>query len=87
MKVPTIGEFQQLLAVIPLTAPFGRRARAIIVLLVNTGLRIGELCGLDVRHVMWQGVVRPFLEVPKAWAKGSHARSVPLRSLWRRKGR
>ena len=78
MKVPSISELQQLISVVPARAAFGLRDRAIMVLLANTGLRVSELAGLDVFHVFWQGVLRAFLEVPRAWAKGAHGRTVPL---------
>jgi len=78
MKVPTPNELKLLIAAIPARAPFGTRDRAIMVLLAHTGLRVSELAGLDVRHVAWDGVLREFLEVPKAWAKGGHSRCLPM---------
>ena len=41
------------------------------------GLRASELCGLKINHVV-TGVRRPYLNVPKAIAKGRKARRVPL---------
>ena len=41
------------------------------------GLRASELCGLKLSHVV-TGVRRPYLNVPKAIAKGRKARRVPL---------
>ncbi len=41
------------------------------------GLRASELCGLKISHVV-TGVRRPYLNVPKAIAKGRKGRRVPL---------
>jgi site-specific recombinase XerD len=43
----TVGEVQRLLSLPDVTTPTGRRDRAILMLLYNTGLRVGELCALN----------------------------------------
>ena len=78
MKVPTIQELRQLISVVPPRAAFGVRDRVIMVLLANTGLRVSELAGLDVGHVVAGGQVREFFDVPKEFAKGAHSRTLPL---------
>jgi integrase/recombinase XerC len=48
----TVPEVQRLLSVPDTTAPTGRRDYAILMLLYNTGLRVGELCALSRDDVM-----------------------------------
>ena len=43
----TVPEVQRLLSLPDTTTPTGRRDRAILMLLYNTGLRVGELCALS----------------------------------------
>ena len=43
----TVAEVQRLLSLPSTDTPTGRRDRAILVLLYNTGLRVGELCALS----------------------------------------
>jgi site-specific recombinase XerD len=43
----TVAEVQRLLSVPSPGTPVGRRDRAILMLLYNTGLRVGELCALS----------------------------------------
>ena len=78
MKVPTTQELQSILAAVPTRSPFGPRDRAVMVLLANTGLRVGELAGLDVRHVLFGNQLRDALTVPKTCAKGAVSRTIPL---------
>lgn len=78
MKVPTRKELVSILESISPREPFGLRDRAVIVLFANTGLRVSELAGLDVRHVVAGGQIRDSLDVPREWAKYRHSRTVPL---------
>lgn len=78
MKVPTIFELQKLICVVPKRAPFGVRDRCLMVLLANTGLRVSELHGLDVGHVICNGQVPDFFDVSKLYAKGAHSRTLPI---------
>jgi site-specific recombinase XerD len=50
----TVAEVQRLLSLPSPDTPRGRRDRAILVLLYNTGLRVGELCALS-REVVGKG--------------------------------
>lgn len=84
MKVPVRNELVQIFLAIGPREPFGERDRALIVLVANTGLRVSEVAGLDVAHVVQLGQVRDALEVPRAWAKGSHSRTVPLNASARK---
>jgi len=43
----TVAEAERLLSLPSLDTPIGRRDRAILMLLYNTGLRVGELCALS----------------------------------------
>ena len=78
MIVPTREELVQIFEVIGTREPFGRRDRAVIVLFANTALRISELAGLDVHHVVGGGQVRAHFDVPRQWAKGAHSRRLPI---------
>jgi integrase/recombinase XerC len=60
-----------------------RRDAAIINLLVNTGLRVGEAVGLDVSDVWADGAPREVLEVRPETAKGGRGRMVPLNAAAR----
>lgn len=55
-----------------------RRDAAIINLLVNTGLRVGEAVGLDVSDVWADGAPREVLFIRPETAKGGRGRAVPL---------
>jgi site-specific recombinase XerD len=73
-------EFKKLLAVIPERSPFGVRDRAMLTLLVHTGLRVGELTGLKVADVadLQRRTVRARLALPAAICKGRRGRTIPL---------
>jgi len=51
----TVPEVQRLLSLPDITAPTGRRDRAILMLLYNTGLRVGELCAVSREDVRLPG--------------------------------
>ena len=58
---------------------FAKRDAAIVGLLVNTGLRVSELRGLNVVDVLNRnGDIRTDLKVRKAIAKGGRERIIPL---------
>jgi len=78
MIVPNRNELVRIFEEISPSEPFGARDRAMIVLLANTALRVSELAGLDVHHLVEFGEVRDHVDVPREWAKGSHSRRVPL---------
>jgi site-specific recombinase XerD len=56
---------------------FAQRDKVMLILLYNTGLRVSELCGLNIRDVM-NGEVRHELKVHKEIAKGNRERIIPL---------
>lgn len=74
----TQAEFEALLAAVNQRSPFGPRDHALIRLTGFTGLRVGELCGLNVSDVWRAGEVRSTLFVRPEIAKGGRGRSVPL---------
>ena len=80
MSVRTLDprEIHQLLAGLDPRTPFGARDRAMLLLVLHTGLRVSELTGLDVAHVAWQGRPRQALDLPAALAKGRRARIIPF---------
>jgi len=85
MIVPSREELIQIFQAIGLNEPFGARDRAVIVLFANTGLRVSELSGLDVHHVVGADqVVREQLDVCRQWAKGGHVRRIPLNAAARK---
>ena len=51
MNVATVKEWSRLVSVIEPNSPFGRRDKALIDFLPNTGLRVGEVSGLNIEHV------------------------------------
>ena len=79
MRLVSDLDFYRLLGAVNLAAPFGRRDHALLRLAALTGLRVGELCGLDV-GLVWcrSGAPREWLDLPAAIAKGSRSRRVPL---------
>ena len=48
----TVAEVQRLLSLPDIATPIGRRDHAVLMLLYNTGLRVGELCALSREDVM-----------------------------------
>ena len=67
--VPTPAELAALRAV-----PKHRRDQALIEVLAGCGLRVSEICALQVKHVHWTGEA-PFLRIT---GKGDLEREVPL---------
>ena len=57
--------------------PFYTRNKAIVVFALNTGLRVSELTGLNVRDVL-NGHIKKELKVRKEIAKGKRERIIPL---------
>lgn len=78
MKIISSVGFQALLRAINRRSPFGERDFQMLRLLASTGLRVGELVGLNVSDVWHQGQVRSVLFVRATIAKGGYTRSVPL---------
>jgi site-specific recombinase XerD len=88
-KVPKVikpelsdSQLEHLLSLCPQNTYFGARRFAMFRLLRNSGVRLGELAGLDTRDVEWDyGRI-------KVWGKGAKERHVPFdqeaqRALWR----
>ncbi len=78
MKTLDLTEFQALLGAVNQRSPFGGRDHAMLRLAASTGLRVAELCGLNVSDVYEAGQVRSTLFVRPTIAKGGRGRSVPL---------
>jgi site-specific recombinase XerD len=80
MLVLTSDETRRLVAAIDRTEIWGLRNYALVVLLFNTGLRVGELCFLDADMVAdpTTGRVRDVLSLPAEATKYNHGRLVPL---------
>ncbi|MDI1289437.1 MAG: tyrosine-type recombinase/integrase [bacterium] len=78
MKVLTPSESRQLLDAVNVHDAFGARNRALLVLMLHTGLRVSELVALDVDNVSVDGVARQSLYVSPARAKGGRDRTIPL---------
>ncbi len=76
-------EIRQLLGAIRLPSPFGGRDHAMLTLVLHTGLRVSELVGLDVHHVLVQGQPRQTLWLPADLGKGGKARAIPLNATAR----
>lgn len=83
MRVLTGTEIRQMLRVIPERSPFGPRDRALLILLLHTGLRVSEVCGLCVGDVVQWSAPRKMLDLPKHLGKGGKARLVPLNATAR----
>lgn len=84
MRVINESEAGRLLAAISTDDIFGPRDRAMLMLVLHTGLRVAELCGLDIHHVALDGQPRQALHLPSALAKGGHERTIPLNDVARR---
>jgi integrase len=80
------SEVRQILDVVDLGAPLGRRDYLWILFLFHTGLRVGECAGLVIHLVALDGTgavtlrfqPRQDLHLPAAVCKGSRGRVVPL---------
>ncbi len=72
------AEVRQILSVIDLRSPFGRRDYLLILFLFHTGLRVGECSGVITHLVALNGCPRQYLHLPAAICKGSRGRVVPL---------
>ena len=85
MRLISDLDFNRLLGAVNLAAPFGRRDHALLRLAALTGLRVGELVGLDV-GLVWSCSCAPreWLDLPAAIAKGGRSRRVPLSLAARR---
>ncbi len=70
MHAVSTQELNQLLAAVNCRKPFGPRDHAMIRLTASTGLRVAELCGLNVADVWHAGEVRSTLFVRPEIAKG-----------------
>lgn len=78
MRILTPSTTRQLLAAIPQKSPFGARDHAAIRLFAQTGLRVGEMVGLNVSDVFHQEKPRHQVDLPAAICKGHHSRCIPL---------
>ena len=56
---------------------FERRDKALIILAINTGLRVSELCGLNVSDIL-NGEIKRELKVRKEIAKGRRESVIPF---------
>jgi site-specific recombinase XerD len=83
MKYLSNPELQQLLGAIVPNDPFAVRDRAMLELLLHTGLRVGELCALNVGHVWVDGVARHTLDLSSSIGKGGQGRLIPLNATAR----
>ncbi|MDE6853606.1 MAG: tyrosine recombinase XerD [Muribaculaceae bacterium] len=71
-EVLTIDEINDMIDAVDINHPQGQRNRAIIEMLYGSGLRVSELCGLQLRHVFFD---EEYLSVT---GKGSKERLVPM---------
>jgi len=63
-KLPTIwsdDEIQQLLSVIDIDTPLGKRDYAIILFAIRYGMRIGDICSLKFENINWEKGVISFV--------------------------
>lgn len=81
MRPITHHELPALLSAIPPHSPFGPRDYAALILDQYTGLRVSELCGLNVGNVATRsGEPRELLDLPASLGKGGKGRVIPLHS-------
>lgn len=80
MRIPDDAEMKQLLQVISPSSPFGVRDIAMIQLALNTGVRVSELTGLDVKHVWFKEAPQTLLDLPPEICKYNRSRQIPLNS-------
>ncbi|MGI6643771.1 MAG: tyrosine recombinase XerC [Bacillota bacterium] len=73
-KVLSLAEIERLLMAPPLDTPLGKRDRAILEVLYGTGLRVSELCGLNIGDIDYS------LGFARVLGKGSKERLVPVGS-------
>jgi len=71
----SVAEMERLLSLPDAATPTGRRDRALLVLLYNTGLRVGELCGLSREDVRLPAEGWGVLQVV---GKGRRLRRLPI---------
>ncbi len=74
-KVLSVAEAEKLVVAPPVSTPLGKRDRAILELLYGTGLRVGEVCGLNVGDIDYS------LGFARVLGKGSKERLVPVGSM------
>ena len=85
MYHPNRAELQNLILAINPRSPFGERDRAWVILALHTGLRVSELVGLNVGHLVnVEGQPRKAFVVPGPLAKGKKGRLIPLNSSARK---
>ncbi len=77
----TKSEVRQILDVIDLNSPFGKRDALFLSFMFHTALRVGEASGLAVKLVAHEGQPRQYLHLPASICKGSRGRVVPLNSV------
>jgi len=63
---------------------YKKRDQAILTLMINTGLRVGELCKLIIGDVLNGKGVKKELQVRKSTTKGKTPRDIPLNSKSRK---
>jgi len=78
VRIPTPFDTRRLLAAIPAKSPFGARDHSLVRLFAQTGLRVGEMAGLDLEHVYHQQAARHWLDLPASICKGRQSRRIPL---------
>ena len=83
-KTLTTAQVKQLLGVINLNSPFGKRDYLMILFLYHTGLRVSELSALNVEHVYHQGRVKDEIYLAPGLNKNGQARVVPLNQTARK---